>query len=170
MAPSPAGAVLESLEMAAGFDNPLVLRRILTVKHDLEAQPPLEKRRKTAREQIRLLFQSQVYIWTVFTLCALLYVVTGIQYWSTKYFIVEKQAEESYVRIVFSATAATAPTTGVFLGAFIIDRMGGYKSAKGMYRSLWFCLFCGVLATGAGRNYFLVLLFSSSVLHTYFAT
>lgn len=93
MTPSPAGAVLETLEVAAGFDCRTVLKSIPTMRIDAEAPPssPLPGKKRSGAsvvlDQFRLLFRSQIYIWTVFTLCALLFVVTGIQYWSTKFFV-----------------------------------------------------------------------------------
>lgn len=60
------------------------------------------------------------------------------------------QHSHGTVLIAFNATAATAPILGVLSGGWCFDRLGGYKTAAGLRRSLTlllglavFCCLCG---------------------------
>ena len=58
---------------------------------------------------------------------SLFWVVTGIQFWITKYLTQVIGADPTRVTIVFSVVSIMAPVSGVFFGSWIIDRNGGYK-------------------------------------------
>lgn len=112
---SPPGAVLETVELNAAAANPLYLWKRSDVTGSV-LSTVADTGRLSLGQQTRLLVRCKVYMWLVVTLCALLYVVTGIQFWATTWLIVQKRVNENYVRLVFSITAATCPTAGVFLG------------------------------------------------------
>lgn len=157
LVPSPAGAVLETLEFSAGPDVPHILSRTPTQKNkvvqegqDPATPGPLRKvsvRSMSVFHNLKLLFQPRLYRWTVVTLCALLFVITGIQFWGTTYFVTGKRIEPRHVYFAISSTAATGPAAGVFFGAVVVDRLGGYRTKKGLIRTLWFCFTSGCLAT-----------------------
>eukprot|EP00922_Rhytidocystis_sp_ex-Travisia-forbesii_P054071 GHVS01080220.1.p1 GENE.GHVS01080220.1~~GHVS01080220.1.p1 ORF type:complete len:1024 (+),score=243.20 GHVS01080220.1:63-3134(+) len=112
--------------------------------------PMVRKKHPSLRQSLRSLRRSPVYIWSVFTLCALIFVVTGVQFWATKYFTDFLQIEEWVARTSFCATAATAPTAGVLMGGFLIDRLGGYKSKQGMFNALIACTVASAMAVISG--------------------
>eukprot|EP00923_Selenidium_pygospionis_P049495 GHVN01085265.1.p1 GENE.GHVN01085265.1~~GHVN01085265.1.p1 ORF type:complete len:646 (+),score=125.04 GHVN01085265.1:1108-3045(+) len=123
-----------------------------------------EKQESTGR-LLRMLLGNPIYFWTVFAISGLLYVVTGVQYWSTAYFIEVLGVASELVLVGFSAVAASAPTVGVLLGGIVTDRIGGYKSKTGMYKSLLLCSGFGMSAAACGiicgfmDNFMVALLF-----------
>ncbi|EPT31790.1 transporter, major facilitator family protein [Toxoplasma gondii ME49] len=105
-------------------------------------------------QSICILFESPIYVCVTIALCALFFEVTAIQFWSITYFQQELHVPGAQVLVAFNATAATAPIVGVLAGGWFIDYLGGYKSEKGMLRTLlilgfWavLCLFFGICAS-----------------------
>ena len=70
------------------------------------------------------------------TLTALFYVVTGVQFWITKYLSDELGNDVQKVGISFVICSATGPTIGVLFGGWLIDKAGGYRGAKQLYKTL----------------------------------
>ena len=62
--------------------------------------------------------------------CCLFFIVSGIQYWATYYFVHILKAPESKGNIGFATVAITAPVAGVLASGFITDRLGGFYSPK----------------------------------------
>eukprot|EP00743_Colponemidia_sp_Colp-15_P005798 GILK01006233.1.p1 GENE.GILK01006233.1~~GILK01006233.1.p1 ORF type:complete len:526 (-),score=55.22 GILK01006233.1:108-1685(-) len=77
--------------------------------------------------QFKTLLQCRLFVWMTLALCALYFVVTGIQYWITKYMITVLGADRLLVILSFAITCITAPSVGVFVGGALTDRFGGYK-------------------------------------------
>lgn len=82
------------------------------------------------KEQLLILWSRPIYVWTVFSLSALYFVVTGIQYWITPY-LVEALGTRTHwwadislclgadlgvVGGAFVVCSLTAPTAGVVIG------------------------------------------------------
>ncbi|KAL8447297.1 hypothetical protein Emed_004508 [Eimeria media] len=84
------------------------------------------------RECVRILLSSPLYVCVTFSLCALFFEVTAIQFWSITYFQQLLKHSTGTVLIAFNITAATAPITGVLAGGWFIDFLGGYKDDRGM--------------------------------------
>jgi len=82
----------------------------------------------------------------VFSLSALYFVVTGIQYWATDYLETELNGNKNVVRLQFLFTSATAPVAGVIFGGWFVEWIGGYKGTDQRRKALGWCLFFGVLA------------------------
>jgi len=78
-------------------------------------------------QQLKLLWESKLFVWVVFALSALYFVVTSVQYWITIYLIEDIHAPRPLVLTAFAVTSLTAPIFGVICGGLFIDWMGGYK-------------------------------------------
>ena len=113
------------------------------------------------------------YVFTVLSLASLFFVVTGIQFWVTKYApsilplaalpsspplvtrgryilqIILKGSDmgQNSVTAAFGATSIAAPILGVVCGGMHVDRIGGYKGPAGLAKTLRSCF---VFATIAG--------------------
>ena len=84
---------------------------------------------------------------TVFTLTALYFVVTSVQFWATEYLITGRGYDSHKVMLAFIITSATGPIFGVLFGGWIVDRVGGYRGgASQRFRCLSLLLLFGVLA------------------------
>ena len=85
--------------------------------------------------QIRELLRSRTFCSCTLSLCALYFVVTGVQFWATEFFTAVVGAKYKTVLVSFAATSATAPVLGVVVGGLAVDSFGGYKGAFGMWRT-----------------------------------
>lgn len=77
------------------------------------------------------LMHCRIWLRLTFALAALYWVVTGIQFWITKYMLEILNADPQAATIGFTFASITGPTAGVFFGGYIIDRLGGYKDESG---------------------------------------
>ncbi|OEH74550.1 major facilitator family domain-containing protein [Cyclospora cayetanensis] len=116
------------------------------------------------RDSIRILFSSPLYVCVTFSLCALFFEVTAIQFWSITYFQEVLKRPASTVLVACNATAATAPILGVLGGGWLVDFVGGYKDERGMRRVMvillsWatICFLLGI-AAGCSTNFWIVVL------------
>jgi sugar phosphate permease len=73
-------------------------------------------------------------------LTSLYFVVTGIQFWGASYMLVALNVSRIYVDTMFVFCASTAPTLGVFFGAWIVDKLGGYHGLSQRVFTLKLCL------------------------------
>mmetsp|Transcript_48294 Transcript_48294/g.136472 ORF Transcript_48294/g.136472 Transcript_48294/m.136472 type:complete len:486 (+) Transcript_48294:106-1563(+) len=105
--------------------------------------------RPSTWQEVRSLLANPVYSWTCLTLCALCFVVTGVQYWSSEYFKVTYQIPDAEVTSYFIAVAGTAPILGVILGGYLVDKWGGYQSLPGARRTASFCSALAVVSTAS---------------------
>ncbi|XP_026190362.1 uncharacterized protein LOC34620255 [Cyclospora cayetanensis] len=111
-----------------------------------------------------LAFRSPLYVCVTFSLCALFFEVTAIQFWSITYFQEVLKRPASTVLVACNATAATAPILGVLGGGWLVDFVGGYKDERGMRRVMvillsWatICFLLGI-AAGCSTNFWIVVL------------
>ena len=72
-------------------------------------------------------------------LCALYFVVTGVQFWMTIYLVKVIKADYGAVLGAFAATSATGPVIGVVFGGWFIDRVGGYQGVGGRAKTAFYC-------------------------------
>ncbi|CDJ50109.1 hypothetical protein, conserved [Eimeria brunetti] len=82
---------------------------------------------------------NPMYMLPVLTLCALLFVVTGVQFWGTIFFASFLGLSPAAAVGAFAAVAATSPVAGVLMGGLTVDAVGGYKTLKGRTRTLAAC-------------------------------
>eukprot|EP00743_Colponemidia_sp_Colp-15_P000739 GILK01000818.1.p1 GENE.GILK01000818.1~~GILK01000818.1.p1 ORF type:complete len:578 (+),score=69.61 GILK01000818.1:89-1822(+) len=102
--------------------------------------------RMTVMRQLKIIAKCKVYIWTVVALCALFFVVTGIQFWITEFLTTYLKTDKNVVLGAFAIVCATGPTAGVFFGGWFVDRLGGYKGVQGTLVTIKCCVLFGVLA------------------------
>jgi sugar phosphate permease len=76
------------------------------------------------------LLKNKKYMLLALTLTNLYFVVSGIQYWITKYLQVVLKVEETTAQTFFSLTCLTAPVSGVIIGGSITTYFGGFESVK----------------------------------------
>eukprot|EP00667_Euglena_gracilis_P005513 EG_transcript_5551 len=101
--------------------------------------------RMVCRQTRKLLF-SALWLSTCMALCALYFVVTGIQLWITPYLQAPPIAANMNLIVMgFTATSATAPILGVLFGGWVVDRVGGYQ--EHMNRAALVATVFGGLAT-----------------------
>jgi len=110
-----------------------------------------------------MLVTNATYMSIVFSLSALYFVVTGIQYWATDYLESELNGNEKVVRGQFLLTSATAPVAGVIFGGWFVEYIGGYKSTAQRRKAIGWCLVFGILASVAA-------VFVTAVYNTWEAT
>jgi MFS family permease len=96
--------------------------------------------------QLRGLMRSRMWVATVAGLCALYFVVTGVQFWATEYLTVVLGESLATVIGAFTATSATGPVLGVVFGGWYVDRAGGYKDAEGRATASKCCAMFGAIA------------------------
>lgn len=81
-------------------------------------------------------FRTPLYILPALTLCALLFVVTGVQFWGTFFLTASLGLSPQTAMFAFAGVAASAPTLGVLGGGFFVDFLGGYKTPEAKKRTL----------------------------------
>lgn len=96
-----------------------------TLQDEPEPEPELP------RATIHDLLRSPLYLTLTLSMCGLYFEVTGIQFWSTDYFLKELHEPKSSVLTWFAITSVTAPTSGVVFGGWLVDRLGGYRDESG---------------------------------------
>ncbi|CDI78298.1 Transporter, major facilitator family domain containing protein, related [Eimeria acervulina] len=106
------------------------------------------------------LLLTPMYMLPVLTLCALLFVVTGVQFWGTIFFASFLGLSPAAAVGAFAAVAATSPVVGVLMGGLTVDAVGGYKTLKGRTRTLVACtayaaiaVACAVIGSFSSRVY-----------------
>eukprot|EP01017_Pseudomicrothorax_dubius_P033629 TRINITY_DN4519_c0_g4_i2.p1 TRINITY_DN4519_c0_g4~~TRINITY_DN4519_c0_g4_i2.p1 ORF type:complete len:516 (-),score=96.62 TRINITY_DN4519_c0_g4_i2:149-1696(-) len=91
---------------------------------------------------LRILWNKKIFVYSMLSISALYFVVTGIQFWISDYFRTELNVSKDTVYLCFSLTSITAPTSGVIFGGVVVSRYGGYTSKY----ALKICLVFGIIA------------------------
>jgi sugar phosphate permease len=78
------------------------------------------------KQRVVSLLKNKKYLLLALTLTNLYFVVSGIQYWITKYLQVVLHADETLAQTYFSLTCLTAPVSGVIIGGSITTYFGGF--------------------------------------------
>ncbi|KAL8429349.1 hypothetical protein Efla_001187 [Eimeria flavescens] len=95
------------------------------------------------------LMSTPMYVSPMLTLCALLFVVTGVQFWGTVFFASSLGLTPTVAMLAFAAVAATSPVAGVVIGGVTVDAVGGYKTLSGRTRTLYACTAYAAIAVAA---------------------
>eukprot|EP00927_Polykrikos_kofoidii_P051683 TRINITY_DN45474_c0_g1_i1.p1 TRINITY_DN45474_c0_g1~~TRINITY_DN45474_c0_g1_i1.p1 ORF type:complete len:520 (+),score=62.67 TRINITY_DN45474_c0_g1_i1:151-1710(+) len=103
-----------------------------------------------ALREVLVLMKIRLFVSTVFTLCVLCFVVTGIQLWASTYFIIAFERPRSQVTTVFVVVSSSAPILGVVMGSSVVDALGGYDTPPQKVKSCRLLLSWAVLAGVAG--------------------
>jgi len=77
--------------------------------------------------QFKILCSNYVFIFVTLCLCSVYFVVTGIQFWTTAYFLLVLHEGPKITMINFAVVVITAPVAGVSIGSYFSDKIGGYK-------------------------------------------
>ncbi|EGR29914.1 major facilitator superfamily protein, putative [Ichthyophthirius multifiliis] len=101
------------------------------------------KKENTYFQNLMLLWENKVYVYTMLTLTALYFVVTGIQFWMSDYMRIVLKIDQALVYTSFSIISLTAPAFGVIIGGIALHQAGGYN---GKY-VLSICMLNGVCAS-----------------------
>jgi MFS transporter, Spinster family, sphingosine-1-phosphate transporter len=78
-------------------------------------------------QQLKMLASNLIFVFLTLSLCCMFFVVTGIQYWITKYMEQGLNANPVLVIVGFVIISTTAPILGVCTGGYVADYYGGYK-------------------------------------------
>jgi hypothetical protein len=97
-------------------------------------------------DSLLALFKCDVYIFMSFGLASLYFVVSGIQFWVTRYLTEVLGVPRRTVLICFTLTSITAPVLGVIMSGWILDKLGGYKGTKGTTTATKACFVFAVIA------------------------
>ena len=81
-------------------------------------------------ETIKILFNNKIYRSCLISICSILFIITGIEFWITDYMRKILKQEDSKIFISFSIICLTSPTSGVLIGGFLIEKLGGYQNNK----------------------------------------
>jgi MFS family permease len=103
---------------------------------------------------VKELIFDPMWMMLVLCLCSLFFVVTGVQFWTTKFFREAFDPPLSIATIVaaFMIIAATGPIGGVIMGGIVVDLpcIGGYKTREAQCRCISFCTSLALLASISG--------------------
>jgi hypothetical protein len=97
-------------------------------------------------ESLQILCTCEIYIFMSFGLASLYFVVTGIQFWVTRYLTEVLLVPRTTVLVGFTVTSVTAPVLGVIMSGWVLDKLGGYKGASGMATACKCCAGFAALA------------------------
>ena len=95
--------------------------------------------------QAKTVLTTPLYISITFGMCAIYFIVTGIQFWMTEYLIIILNVEPLLVNIIISVISITAPLSGVIVGGTISDKYGGYKG-KNTIKAIKMCIAFGLVS------------------------
>ena len=95
--------------------------------------------------QTKIVLTTPLYVTITLGMCAIYFIVTGIQFWMTKYLIEILDIEPLLVNIIFSGISVTAPLLGVIVGGTISDIYGGYKG-KNVIRAIKMIIAFGLVS------------------------
>ncbi|KRX08858.1 Major facilitator superfamily domain, general substrate transporter [Pseudocohnilembus persalinus] len=113
--------------------------------------PQILQKSKTYKENLKNLFSNRLFLFTMLSLAALYFVVTGIQFWISDYFQLVLHQPKAKVVKYFSLVSVSAPTLGVIFGGYVIEKYGGPPNGgyTGAY-ALDICCLNGFLSAIAG--------------------
>ena len=127
------------------FNNLSRINRIGSRKHDPRIDTIELDNLSRYFLQTKIILTNKLYILITLGLTSIYFIVTGIQFWITKYLIEILSVEPIIVNIIFSIISITAPLSGVLFGGTLSDRYGGYKG-KNERKALQMCAAFGILA------------------------
>ena len=144
------------------YNNNQVNNNNFTIPHGSNASFPRNSRMSKRKLNPRidsietsnihgLLFQTKqvlttpLYVSITCGLCSIYFIVTGIQFWMTKYLIEILEAEPLLVNIIFSIISITAPLFGVLVGGAFSDKYGGYKGDN-VIKAIKICIAFGLVS------------------------
>ena len=97
-------------------------------------------------EAIKNLYSNKIYKYTLIGICCLLFIVTGVQFWITDYMLNNIEYNLNRIFVTFAVVCLTAPTLGVLIGGYLIEKIGGYTNKH----ALKICFHSSVIAGCCG--------------------
>ena len=95
--------------------------------------------------QAKIVLKNKLYVALTLGMSSIYFIVTGIQFWITKYLIEILKADQLVVNITFSLISITAPLSGVLFGGTVSDKYGGYKG-RNETKALQMCVGFAIVA------------------------
>ena len=95
--------------------------------------------------QAKIVLKNKLYVTLTLGMSSIYFIVTGIQFWITKYLIEILNADQLVVNITFSLISITAPLSGVLFGGTVSDKYGGYKG-RNESKALQMCVGFAIVA------------------------
>ena len=95
--------------------------------------------------QAKKVLENTLYITITLGMTSIYFIVTGIQFWITKYLIEILNTDPLIVNIIFSIISITAPLFGVLCGGTVSDKYGGYKG-KNESKAIKMCVAFGLVS------------------------
>lgn len=92
------------------------------------------------------LWNNKIYKYTLSGICCLLFIITGIEFWITNYMHIVLHQELEKVFFTFSIVCITAPTLGVLVGGYVIEKVGGYSNRN----AIIICFYVSILSGCCG--------------------
>jgi sugar phosphate permease len=72
-------------------------------------------------DEFMSLLKNRVYFYTMWSLCAIYFSSSALQFWCTNYLITVMKMQASTAHILFGCSAITAPLLGAAVGGYITD-------------------------------------------------
>jgi len=88
------------------------------------------------KEQLSWLTQNGVFVNTALQISLVMFQVSGIQFLWVRFFVGTWNLNKSWITTMYLLIAGAGGGIGIALGPAYIDKMGGYKSAYAMARSI----------------------------------
>lgn len=123
-------------------------------------------------ELMKDLFDNKVYVFTLLSICCLMFIITGIQFWISDYMIIILKVKRETVFLSYIIVCISAPVLGVLFGGYIIQNAGGYTTPLAMEICLKYAIYaaCFGVFTSFLNNYivfisliWLLLFFGASI-------
>lgn len=116
------------------------------IPSEVHSMPPPEESKLT---EIRNILGNQLFLSVMSALITNFFVAFSIQFWCTTFMIEILNQEKEVAYLYYCSIMLICPTTGVVLGGYISDRLGGYKGVH-MYQAIKICFIinigCALLA------------------------
>lgn len=131
------------------ISNPSVIQKISAppkvsqlevIPSDNTSIPPPEESKLT---EIRNILRNQLFVSIMLTLITIFFVAFSIQFWYTSFMIEILNQEKEIAHLYYFSIMLTCPTTGVVLGGYISDRLGGYKGVH-MFQAIKICFIINI--------------------------
>jgi len=137
--------VHKNSEGSPSFNSPSNICRVGSRKHDLRIDTIELGNIGRYYLQAKTVLTNKLYVLITLSLTCIYFIVTGIQFWITKYLIEILNVEPIVVNVIFAIISITAPLSGVLFGGTLSDKYGGYKG-KYETKALQMCTAFGILA------------------------
>jgi len=75
---------------------------------------------------------NHYFILLCIALSVLYYIISGISYWISDYFLEVYKKDQTTVYITYGIVSITGPVFGIIVGGSITTKLGGYKAKKSL--------------------------------------